>query len=149
DALFVLFITRQLGLPPIYFGLYYSVGSASGLCAALLSPRIARHSGLGPCIVAGAFLIGFGWLAFPLIATLPSLAIALMTARALIGGFGNTLYNVSVASFSQATIPERLLGRFGATLSFFALGLLPLGALVGGLLASAVGFTIAFNVGTI
>ena len=149
DALFVLYVTQQLGLPPIYYGLYYAVGSVSGLSAALIADRLARRFGLGALIMTGAFLIGFGWLAFPLSAALPSLALALMTVKGLIGGFGNTLYNISIASYSQAIIPERLLGRYNATLNFFGLGLLPLGAFVGGLLGSAVGLNLTFGIGTI
>ncbi len=149
DALFVLYITRQLGLSPIFYGLYYAVGSVSGLAAAFLSNRLAKRYGLGRLLLVGALLIGVGWLAFPLAALFPALALALMTLKALIGGFGNTTYNIADMSFAQAAIPGRLLGRYDATEIFLTLGLLPLGALIGGLLGSVIGLIPTLIIGMI
>jgi hypothetical protein len=132
DALFLLYVTRELGLAPIYFGLYFAVGSASGILAGLVVSRITRTIGIGPSIGLGALLIGLGWLAFPLTNFWPGLAIPIFTGKAIIGGFGNTLYNVTETSLSQSIVPEHQLGRFSATMGFFALAFLPLGALLGG-----------------
>jgi predicted MFS family arabinose efflux permease len=56
-----------------------------------------------------------------------------------IDGFGVVVYNVNQVSFRQRLCPDRLLGRMNATMRFVVWGVLPLGALIGGLLGSAAG----------
>jgi MFS family permease len=148
DALFLLYVLSA-GLPALYIGLYVAVGSISGLFAAVINTRITKRLGLGPLIISGAFLIGFSWLAFPLIGLIPPIAVVLLIWKALVGGFGNATYNVSITTLSQAIIPDSLLGRYSATISFFSFGLLPLGAVVGGFLATQIGLQNAFLIGTL
>ncbi len=138
DALFLLYVIK-IGLSPLYFGLYFAVSSLSGLVAALYGSRFSRRFGLGPMILLDTFLIGVSWLAFPLIGLFPALAFILLTVRAVSGGFANANYNIAVTSLSQAIVHERLLGRYSATIGFFTYGLLPLGALIGGVLGAAIG----------
>jgi Major Facilitator Superfamily len=147
DALFLLYVTRELGLAPIYFGLYFAVGSASGIMAGLVVQRVTGRIGIGPAIALGAFVIGAGWLAFPLASLWPGWALAFFAAKALVGGFGNTLFNVIETSLSQALVPEHQLGRYSATMGFFALAFLPLGALMGGAIATAFGLLPALLIG--
>jgi hypothetical protein len=53
--------------------------------------------------------------------------------------FGSTVYNVAQVSFRQALCPRPLLGRMNATMRFLVWGTQPIGALLGGWLATAVG----------
>ncbi|HKN95663.1 MAG TPA: MFS transporter [Pseudonocardiaceae bacterium] len=59
------------------------------------------------------------------------------------GGFGAAMgvagSNVVVATFAQNYVPQRLLGRLIACSSFLGYGAIPIGALVGGALADALG----------
>jgi len=61
-------------------------------------------------------------------------------------GFANTFYLTQVSTFIQSNVPDRLRGR---VLSIYALcwNLLPLGGLIGGVLAAAVNarFAVAFG----
>ena len=54
-------------------------------------------------------------------------------------GAGVVCGNVIKGSWRQAYCPEQLLGRVVVSMQFLNYGTMPLGALVGGLLASAVG----------
>lgn len=52
---------------------------------------------------------------------------------------GTLVYNVTAGAFRQTYCPPRFLGRIVATMRFVAYGAVPLGALAGGALASAIG----------
>lgn len=139
DALLVYYITVTLGLPPIVIGLFFAVGSASGLLGTLVGQGVARRLGPGPTIVLAAGLIGVGWLTVPLAAGPPPVLVPALVSGALLAGLGNTSYNLTATSVRQAITPARLLGRVGACQLFVAYGALPLGALLGGALGAWLG----------
>ena len=65
----------------------------------------------------------------------------------MLGGFGAVVYNIQQVSLRQAITPERLQGRMNASMRFFVWGTIPLGSLVGGVLATAFGVRTAILVG--
>ena len=67
----------------------------------------------------------------------------------MIIGFGVVLYNVTQLSFRQAITPERLLGRMNSVMRFIVWGVMPLGMLLGGLIASSFDLKTAIWVGAI
>jgi MFS family permease len=139
DVLLALFITRELGLPPATFGLVYAIGSASGLMGAAFGERLTRRTGIGRMIVMAACAIGAGWLTMSFAQGTPVTAFAILAGGFVVAGLGNTLYNIGVASLSQAVTPDRLLGRTNATRLFIGWGTLPIGSLIGGFLGQAIG----------
>jgi hypothetical protein len=52
---------------------------------------------------------------------------------------GILIYNVTVVAFRQAYCPPEMLGRVVASMRFVLFGMVPLGALMGGVLATAIG----------
>ena len=76
-------------------------------------------------------------------------AVAFIIAAEVIVGFAIVLYNVTAISLMQATTPDRLLGRMNASRRFVVWGVIPLGGLVGGALASTVGLRPTLFVGAI
>jgi MFS family permease len=145
-ALLVLYITRVLGLNALFLGSMYAVGSLSGLVSAVLGRRIMRRLGLGWTIIGSAILIGFGWSFIP---SSGSVAIpqAVIIAGMVFAGFGNTTYNIHTTSLAQSLVSPHLLGRYNATMNFFALGLLPLGSLIAGALGTFFGVRTGLFVG--
>ena len=61
-----------------------------------------------------------------------------MTAAGIVWGSAVTLMNMPMISLRQSVIPDHLLGRASATIRMFAWSMVPVGAIGGGLLASAV-----------
>ena len=57
----------------------------------------------------------------------------------LVFDFGAILWGINYLALRQAITPDRLLGRMTATMRFFGVASAPLGSLVGGALATAVG----------
>src|SRR4029453_13488 len=72
-----------------------------------------------------------------------------LIAAQLIISFGLPLYNITQVSFRQAITPERLQGRMNSVMRFIVWGVIPLGTLTGGAIASVVDLRAAMWVGAI
>jgi Na+/melibiose symporter-like transporter len=148
-AVFILYITDDLGLSPGLIGVIAMAGAPGALFGALLARRIATRLGLGRTIMSAIIVTGLGTLLIPLASgTTPVIAVMLIAAW-FISGFGNVVYNVNQVSLRQAITPNRLLGRLNATMRFLVWGTIPLGALIGGTLGGAIGLHPTILVATI
>ncbi|MAS35304.1 MAG: MFS transporter [Anaerolineaceae bacterium] len=139
DALLILYLSEQVGLTPTAIGALYMAGSISGLMAAATSERIVARIGTGPVHVLGAFLIGLGMLGTGLAGGDPLPVFVLIASVRFIQGIGNTWFNITYSSIVQTTTPDALLGRINASDRFIGMGALPVGAFLGGVLATQVG----------
>jgi MFS family permease len=139
-AIFALYALdpRYLALTPGQLGLAFALGNFGALGGAFLANRIARWFGLGPTIVASLFLGGFFML---LIALAPagSAALPFLVAGGVFGGFSQMVYNINQVSFRQAICPPRMQGRMNATVRFLVWGTMPIGSIIGGILATSFG----------
>ena len=149
DALFNLYALRHLAMSPALLGTIYALGSVAWLFGALLVNRVTLRLGLGPTMLLGALLIGVANLLVPLAGVLLGAALPLLVCRSLLLGIANPLYNVTSTSMQQALTPPRLLGRVNASMEFIGVGTLPLGALVGGMLAETLGVGNALLIGAL
>jgi len=136
-ALYILFVTRELGMKPAAIGAVFSLGSVGALAGVLLAGPLARRFGIGRVIVAAPLISGLGFV--PVVLATPKLAVPLLTLGALVSSFGYPLYNISQVSLRQALTPHRLQGRMNATMRFLVWGTMPLGALAGGALGQVLG----------
>jgi len=58
----------------------------------------------------------------------------------IIGGWSVVAYNVNQVGLRQAITPHNMLGRMNATMRLIVWGTIPVGALAGGILGTAIGF---------
>ncbi|MGH2511345.1 MAG: MFS transporter, partial [Candidatus Limnocylindrales bacterium] len=138
-GIYLVYVVRVLGLEPVEIGLIFSLGSVGTLIGALLASRIAARIGVGRATVGS---IGLGGPAGLLIAIAPhSAPIPFLVASAALGGFTGLVYNINQVSFRQAITPERIQGRMNATMRFLVWGTIPIGSLIGGVLATVLGLT--------
>jgi MFS family permease len=145
-AIFLVYAVRQLNLSAATIGLVFAIGNVGYLVGAITSNRIAGKVGVGPAIVLGA-AAGIAALLMPLAPE--SGPIPLLIASQLIISFGLPLYNITQVSFRQAITPERLQGRMNSVMRFIVWGVIPLGTLAGGAIASVVDLRAAMWVGAI
>lgn len=138
-AVYILFMIRNLHLPPVALGGFEVVRYAGFFLGAIAASAIARRMGIGRAVATSPLVLGFGWLLVPLAGFVPSIALALMVGANVCAGLGNTLYNVNATSLRQALTPDSLLGRSQAAVRFLARGGLPFGALAGGALGEVIG----------
>jgi MFS family permease len=134
ESTFVLFAKEELGVSEEGFGVLMAVIGGGALLAGVVADRVAAR--LGRRL---AMLIGAGG---PVLATLAIAAapvawwVALMLAVQMVLA---TIWNIIAMSLRQRLIPNHLFGRVNALFRFFAWGSLPIGAVLGGVLASVAG----------
>ena len=138
-AVLILFATRELSLSAGAIGLAYACGGLGCVLASAVAQRFSARFGVGPVIVHGLVLTALGWQAFGLIGGPPWVATLALGAAMLVFDFGTILYVINYLSLRQAITPDRLLGRMTATMRFLTVAPAPLGSLVGGALATAIG----------
>lgn len=136
SAVVVPFLVRVLAARPGVIGLLFAAGGAGGVLAAVVASRLARRLGGARATRLGSYLC-VGNLLLPL--ARPGAGLLLFAAGLFVGGFGTVVYNVNQVSFRQRRCPAHLLGRMNATMRFVVWGVLPLGALAGGAIGSAIG----------
>jgi len=140
-TIYWLYLVRDLNLPPAIVGVSIGVGGVGALIGTLVAERITRRFGVGRALI-GALLLGNVWsglLFLPLASWPVSIVTGVIFTMQLLGDIFWPIYFVNVISLRQAVIPANILGRASASLDFVGEGAAPIGALVGGVLATAIG----------
>jgi MFS family permease len=138
-AVLILFATRQLSLSAGAIGFAYACGGLGCVLASAFAQRLSARIGVGPVIVAGLMITAAGWQAFGLLGGSGWVAMVALGGAMLVFDFGAILYAINYLALRQAITPDRLLGRMTATMRFLTVASAPLGSLVGGALATAIG----------
>jgi MFS family permease len=145
-SIFLVYAVRVLDLGAGTIGLLFALGNVGGVAAAVFGSRISARLGVGPTMILGASTS----LAMILVPLAPvSQPIPFLLASLLVTSFGVVVYNVTGISFQQEITPDRMLGRLNASRRFLVWGVIPLGNLVGGILASTIGLRPTLFVGAI
>jgi MFS family permease len=146
-SIVLVFAVRTLGMSTGLIGVVFAIGSAGWLAGAALSPRMQKWLGVGGATILGAALGGPGTLIVAL--TPKSFPVPFFIAGMAIGGAGAVIYNIQQVSLRQAITPERMQGRMNSVMRFLVWGPIPLGALVGGAIATSFGLRTALVVGAL
>lgn len=143
-AVFVLYALEVLGLSKQGYGVLLTAGGVGALVGSLAVRSLSTKVGPGTFLVIAVFAIGIATL-LPAIWTSPIAAgISIATMGAISVG-----WNVVTVSLRQAIVPDALLGRVNGAYRLVGLGFMPIGALLGGLLARTYGLRAPFLVGGI
>ena len=138
-GLLVLFADRVLQLSPGAIGLAFGVGATGGLLGAVVAPAIGRRIGIGRSIVVGAVLFPASF-ALIAVATGPVWArLGVLGAAEFLAAFGVMFFDVNLNSLQTSVVPDGLRSRVAGAYSTVNYGVRPLGALIGGELATLAG----------
>jgi MFS family permease len=137
-AVVLVFARRELHLSPLAIGLAFTLSNVGPLIAAFNTDRISTRFGVGRTII-GASIIGGPMTALVAFAPHGNAALLLLVPVFTVGGAANVIYNVTQVSLRQAITPERMQGRMNSVMRFIVWGTVPLGSIVGGVLASRIG----------
>jgi MFS family permease len=129
QATFVLFAQEVLGIGPVLFTVIAAGGAIGGLIGGNIASRISRRVGSGTSLAISIIGMAITPLVIGLFTYWP-VTFVMFALEALFG----ILWNVITVSLRQSIIPERLLGRVNSVYRFFAWGMMPVGAAVGGVL---------------
>jgi len=145
-AVYVLYLVDDLGLSPVVIGIVGIAAAPGTIVGALAASRLVGRWGLGPTMSVAAWLPGLGVVLIAVAGTVPVVAVVLLMAGWFALGLGS-IYDISEVSLRQATTPDRLLGRVNATRHVAFFGVMPIGALLGGVLGAAIGLQATIVVG--
>jgi predicted MFS family arabinose efflux permease len=138
-GVYVLYGTRAVGLPASTLSLIYLVGGIGAVSGAALNAWVSGRVGVGMTLVYGALLQGLGVAVVPLASEARGVSLLVLAGDQLLFGLGLVLYGVGQLSVRQVITPAHLRGRMNATVRFAVTGVIPVGALIGGVLGERVG----------
>ena len=130
-ATLVLYGQEVLDTSPTEFAILSTGGAVGGVVGGWTASRVADRIGSGPSL--GVTLVGGGFI---------SIAIGLSSFWPVVWVlfaifmFTAVLWNVITVSLRQTVIPDELLGRVNSVYRFFAWGMMPLGAILAGVVIS-------------
>ena len=138
-AVYVLYMTRVLGLSAVGVGLVFAIGGVGSFAGSLVAERLARRFGPGPAMIGAQVAFGLTGMLVPLAVLVPSWALPMIVASEFAQWMAILVYYVNAISVRQAIAPDRVLGRVNATMRFLAGGANPIGAVIGGALGGVIG----------
>ncbi len=131
SSLLVLYVVDTLGVPEMAFGAFLVSAGVGGLLGSLVAARVGVAFGRVRAMVLTSALTAAATLGMGLTGNVWVGAVLFGTVALSI-----SLFNVLIISLRQALIPERLFGRVQGAYRTLVWGLMPVGALLGGLLAA-------------
>ena len=132
-------ILRILGFSPVTLGIIFAIGSVGGLLGALATPWLTKRLGEGTAVSVSAVLFGVSAATVPLAGVLPAIALPLLIGGTFLNSFLVLVYNITQVTMRQRLTPPRLLGRMNASIRFVVWGVMPIAALLSGILGGTIG----------
>jgi MFS family permease len=129
-ATVVLFIIKELELPKQLFGVILTIQGIGAIAGAFMAPRLSKKFGRSRVMTVG---ITSSSLVLLLQGFSPNIYV--FVALATFGGFAVSQWNILLMATYQTIIPNELYGRIHGTRRTLVWGLMPIGSLVGGVLA--------------
>jgi predicted MFS family arabinose efflux permease len=146
-AVYVLYMTDDLGLSATGVGLVFASGGVGALIGSVLAPRLSRRYGVGRTLVWSAIAFGVFGLTVPMAILAPAYALPLVIFAECMQWMTLVVFNVLALSLRQSLTPNRLLGRVAASNQVLAQGMMPIGSFLGGVVGSLVSVQAALLVG--
>ncbi|CAM3646808.1 MFS transporter [Occultella aeris] len=129
-ATLVLYVLDRLGVPEALFGVFMLSMALGGIVGAWVASPAKERFGAGPVTAVASLASALALVAIGVWPTMVGGAVGLALSSGAV-----TAWNVLVMSLRQSIIPSRLLGRVHGTWRTLLWGVVPLGSVIGGLLA--------------
>jgi len=136
-GLSVLFLADVVLLPPGLIGVLLMSGAVGGLVGGLLGGPLFRRFGTARVTWLSLVVTSPFGLLLPMTQADWRASFFVITSIAL--SCGAIIYNIGQLTYRQVVAPEHMLGRINATVQFIVWGTMPLGALLGGIVAQQIG----------
>jgi predicted MFS family arabinose efflux permease len=137
-AITVAYLVRGVGLDAGAAGLLLATGQVGGVLGACVAPWLARTIGSARALLVAK--VGTTPLGLLIPLTGPGWRLGFFVVGAVVLVAGIVANNVVSRGFTQAYCPPELMGRINTSMQVVNYGTIPLGALLGGLLAESLGF---------
>lgn len=130
-ATIVLFMVKELDLPEPLFGLVLTVQGIGALAGAVVAPYASKKFGRSKVMTVGIFFSSFTLLVQGF-----SPNIYFFVLFSAFGAFTISQWNILLMSTYQSIIPNEIYGRIHGTRRTLVWGMMPIGSVLGGVLAS-------------
>ncbi len=141
-SVLVLHAQDNLSLDEIGFGLLLVSGAVGGISGAQVAPSVIHRVGRTPSVLASVVAIAAG---IAIMGAANNIWIA--GSGFALFGFAAEIWNIVSVTYRQAATPDAMLGRVMSGFRVVAYGAFPIGAALGGVIASTVNLRASFFVG--
>jgi MFS family permease len=153
-ALYTLFCLRELRLTEGTFGVIVGMGGVGSLAGALISRALVRSLGLGRTLIATSVLSLACALFIPLAGSSATgdsyaLIVGFLIAHQLLSDGFSVAFVIQAVTLRQTVLPRETLGRANAAIHVVTSGLLPVAAVIAGVIAEVAGTRFAVWVGVL
>ena len=141
NAIAPLFILKELNVSPALFGVVLAIQGIGALAGSIAAPMVSKYLGRGKALAINVF---FASLLVIFIGLSPNAYF--FVAVSVLVGFTISVWNILLMSLYQSLIPPELYGRIHGARRTIVWGLMPIGALLGGVIARG-GLRLPFLIG--
>ncbi len=138
-TLYLLYSIRDLKMGPGLLGLIVATGGIGSMLGALFAERISTRFGLRRTFVISSIVLSISATLIPLASGSPWRIAAFLIGQQLLGDCAMVIFMTNEITFRQRVTPDELLGRVNAAMQILSRGVLPVGALAGGVIAEITG----------
>lgn len=148
-AVFVLFLTNELGLSTRGVGAVYAVAGFGALAGSMVAAPWAKRFGYGRIIAIGPFMQGAGNLTFAIAVYAEKIGLALVVVGLLFGWIFLQAYDINRFSLRQAVTRPNLMGRVASSTMTIMAAATMIGSLLGGTVGQIWGLGPALAMGAL
>lgn len=138
-GLIVLLATGPLGVSPAWWGVFIAVPAVGAIVGSLIAAKVVPAVGGGPVTWLAALVPAATYAVLGL-----STSVIVVEIFLFCSSVATALNQIVVSTLRQAAVPDELLGRVTAAYRLIVLGVVPVGALLGGALARWQGLETTF-----
>jgi MFS family permease len=133
----IFYLVESAGMGPAAIGLAFAIGNTGFLVGAVAARPLTSRLGMGRTMQLGVSLFGPSMLLFAVVP--PGLAGWVFTLMLFAHGFGIAIHNVNQVTVRQLLTPDWLRARVVAVTRLAGGGAIPLGSVLGGVIAEVAG----------
>lgn len=145
-SLYLLYCLRELHMGAALLGIVIATGGIGNMCGALFAGRISSRFGMRRTFQYSSLVLAISSTLIPLASGPVWRSAAFLMVSQLIGDCAMVIYITNEISFRQQVTPDERLGRVNAAMQILGRGVLPIGALAGGVIAERIGLRSAMAI---
>lgn len=139
QAVLILYATRHLHMTAGQIGVALSIGATGGLLGAVTAAPVAARIGAGRVMAIGASLNTIPFAGLAIAGTTPTAGILAVAAVELIAAWAVMMFDINNNALRATVTADAMRGRVAGAYSSVNYGSRPVGALLGGWCATAIG----------
>lgn len=147
-ALYIAYVLQFCANSPLAYGVLVACGGVGALVGSFCASWCTRHFGAGRVLLGSALLAGTLSFLTPLAIGPTFFVFALLAFAQLVGDTGFAVYSINEISLRQQLVPDHMLGRVNACMHLLSTGLMPIGALLAGVVCEHIGMRLTLLIGS-